>query len=56
MTDYNKQAQSFLTKTGATIEARLVKTGKHFDEDDENRDPAGETPHDPPAKQPPGGR
>ncbi len=36
-TDYNKQATDFLEKTGAKIELRFNKLGKHFDDDKTDR-------------------
>jgi hypothetical protein len=38
MTDYEKQAQDFLTKTGTTFKAEYLKTGKYFDDDKNERD------------------
>ena len=38
MTDYDKQAQEFLTKTGATFDAKFLFHGKHFDDDKDMRD------------------
>jgi hypothetical protein len=37
-TDYQKQANDFLTKTGATLTIEFLKNGKHFEDDKENRD------------------
>lgn len=38
MSRYDKQAERFLKKTGATIKAEYMETGKHFDDDKEVRD------------------
>lgn len=37
MTDYQKQAQDFLTKTGTTIKKEFDRYGKHFDDDKYDR-------------------
>ena len=37
-TDYNKQANDFLRKTGATIKINFSHNGKHFGDDKQNRD------------------
>lgn len=37
-TDYNKQANDFLSKTGATMKINFSHNGKHFDDDKQNRD------------------
>ena len=37
-TDYNKQANNFLRKTGATIEIKFSHNGKHFVDDKQTRD------------------
>lgn len=36
--DYNKQANDFLKKTGATIKINFSHNGKHFADDKQNRD------------------
>ena len=36
--DYNKQANDFLSKTGATIKINFSHNGKHFADDKQNRD------------------
>lgn len=38
MTDYQKQANDFLTKTGVSFEARFIKNDFYFDGDKEKRD------------------
>jgi hypothetical protein len=38
MTEYDKQADAFLQKTGAKIEARFKTLGQHFGGDDKKRD------------------
>lgn len=38
MTDYQQQAQDFLTKTGTQIKAELSGHGKYFDDDEQTRD------------------
>ena len=37
-TDYNKQANEFLRKTGATMKINFSHNGKHFADDKQNRD------------------
>lgn len=37
-TDYNKQANDFLSKTGATMKINFSHNGKHFADDKQNRD------------------
>lgn len=37
-TDYNKQANDFFKKTGATIKINFSHNGKHFADDKQNRD------------------
>jgi len=37
-TDYQKQANDFLMKTGSKLEIEFLKNGKHFPTDKENRD------------------
>jgi len=37
-TDYEKQANDFLKKTGSTLSVNFLKHGKHFDNDKEDRD------------------
>jgi len=37
-TDYNQQAADFLTKTGATMQVKFLRNGKHFDDDKDVRD------------------
>ena len=37
-TDYQKQAEDFLSKTGATLEIKFLKHGYHFADDNEERD------------------
>lgn len=38
MNEYEKQANDFLEKVGATIEVKFVKHAKHFDDDKQARD------------------
>jgi len=38
ISEYQQQALDFLNKTGATIEISFLKSGKHFDDDKEDRD------------------
>jgi len=38
LSNYDKQAQDFLNKTGATITATFKKNGRHFDSDTDSRD------------------
>ena len=38
MTDFEKQASEFLSKTGATLEIKFLKHGYHFADDKETRD------------------
>jgi hypothetical protein len=38
MTDYQKQANDFLEKTGASLEVKYLKTDKYFEDDKEIRD------------------
>ncbi|MCP5060589.1 MAG: hypothetical protein GY937_28165 [bacterium] len=38
MTEYDKQANDFLEKTGTTFKAEYVKTGRYFDDDNQDRD------------------
>jgi hypothetical protein len=38
ITDYQKQALDFLAATNAQIEVKYLRTGKHFDDDKEERD------------------
>ncbi|MFA5377292.1 MAG: hypothetical protein WC455_16195 [Dehalococcoidia bacterium] len=38
MSDYQKQAQEFLTKTGTKFTAEYLRTGKYFDDDKTERD------------------
>lgn len=38
MTDYEKQAEEFLQKTGTTFSAEFVKHGKHFTDEKYSRD------------------
>ena len=38
MSEYEEQAQQFLKETGTEFKAVFFKHGKHFDEDDEERD------------------
>ncbi len=42
-TDYQQQAIDFLNKVEAKIEMNYLKSGKHFDDDKENRDIYGVT-------------
>lgn len=37
-TDYNKQANEFLRKTGATMKINFSHNGEHFADDKQNRD------------------
>lgn len=37
-TDYTKQANDFLKKTGSKLEVEFLRNGKHFSTDKENRD------------------
>ena len=38
MSEYLKQAEHFLSKTNSTLEIKFLKTGKHFQNDKEERD------------------
>ena len=38
MSEYLKQAEDFLSKTNSTLEIKFLKTGKHFQNDKEERD------------------
>src|SRR5574344_492426 len=38
MCEYLKQAEDFLSKTKSTLEIKFLKTGKHFENDKEERD------------------
>lgn len=38
ITDYQKQAQDFLKKTGAKLSVKFLKHDKYFDDDKESRD------------------
>lgn len=38
VTDYEKQAQDFLTKTGTTCKIEFFKHGKHWEDDKDDRD------------------